>query len=185
MRTVLIVALLCSLTGGLLEAQRPDRGRRSRFGLYLNSGLAIPVGPETFTGAWRPGVTVGGSVRFQLSRGFLVDAYFEYSQFAGTSPISDLDGVVGLRSRTGNLYAGFVDVIWHPVPRARVVSPYLLAGLGYVGSSTFGSGVSIPVGAGLLFVVARRAALFGDARYVVTPSTDLQYVTLRAGVTLR
>ncbi len=185
MRTALIVAVLCCLTGGMLEAQQPDRGRRTRFGLYLNSGLAIPVGGEAFGGAWRPGLTVGGSVRFRLSRGLLVDAYFEYSQFAGTTPLIDPEGVRAPRIRSGNLYAGFVDVIWHPVPRARVVSPYLLAGLGYVSSSTFGSGVSVPVGAGLLFVVARRAALFGDARYVVTPSTDLQYVTLRAGVTLR
>ena len=37
----------------------------------------------------------------------------------------------------------------------------------------------------LLVSVARRAALFGDARYVLTTGNSLRYATFRAGIRIR
>jgi hypothetical protein len=100
--------------------------------------------------------------------------------------IYDRDGnPVGSGHRTGTVYAGFAEASWYPFTRASVVSPYLIGGFGYSGSNNFGSGAAFPVGGGLLLSVARRAALFGDARYVFTTGNSLRYATFRAGITLR
>ncbi len=189
MRTAIVAAVLCCLAAGMLEAQAPDR-RRSRFSLLFNSGLAVPVSPDPVTDVWKPGLTMGAAVRYRLTRSLLVDAYFEYSQFAGVSPrvVTDDQGApIGISGvRGGNIYAGYLDAIWYPFPQARSLSPYLMGGMGYATSNQFGSGVSFPVGGGLLVMMGRRTALFGDARYVFTNTPNsLRYATLRAGVTFR
>ena len=189
MRTLTVVVTLSCLMASLLEAQRPDGRRRSPLSLHVTGGVAVPVSPDPLAAGWNPGVMVGAAVRYRLTRHVVVDASFQYAQFAATpaAVIYDDDGnpVGASGRRTGTIYAGFAEASWYPFPGARVVSPYLIGGIGYSGSNNFGSGAAFPVGGGLLISVARRAALFGDARYVLTTGNSLRYATFRAGIRIR
>jgi hypothetical protein len=127
---------------GLAEAQRPDGRRRSPLSLHVTGGFAVPVSPDPLAAGWKPGVMVGAAVRYRLSRNVVVDASFQYAQFAATpaAVIYDEEGnpVGATGRRTGTIYAGFAEVSWYPFPGASVVSPYLIGGFGYSGSNNFG-----------------------------------------------
>jgi hypothetical protein len=183
-----LVLLLACTMAGMLDAQQPDGRRRSPLSTHVTGGVAVPVSPDPLAAGWKPGVMVGAAARYLVSRQVMVDVSFQYAQFVATpaAVIYDRDGnPVGSGHRTGTVYAGFAEVSWYPFPGASVVSPYVIGGFGYSGSNNFGSGAAFPVGGGLLLSVARRAALFGDARYVFTTGNSLRYATIRAGITLR
>jgi opacity protein-like surface antigen len=135
MKTVrwVLVAVVVVALGLCSQAQE------SKFSVYLNSGLTVPIFPTSFSNYWKSGVNIGGGLGYALSRYVDLQAYFEHNSFGfnndflktklneAYSPfITDVSvdgGSFKIITVTANVRASFLA-------HGKSVRPYFIGGVG-------------------------------------------------------
>jgi opacity protein-like surface antigen len=174
--------------------------------LSFSSGLSFPSQPSLFSNYWNMGLNFGAGIGYPLSPSVSLIGSFDYNNFGFNDKalLSDL-GYGGYGITVTGSSITIITVLSNLkvtlVPETKSVSPYLLAGMGFLSISSSDVSVSLgsysrsasgnsesafalQFGTGMDIPINEKIKVFLQASYGVglTKGTSTNYLPLKAGV---
>lgn len=128
---IIVIAVLLVTTGAVAQ------NGTNKISFYANTGITLPVQPESFNDYWKSGMNFGGGVGYDFSQYVAMQGYFNYNTFSmNKDKLLDALGLgdtgidFDLHGGGFKIITAMINVKASFIARGNKVVPYFIGGLG-------------------------------------------------------